>query len=99
MNTLIKLAAVTVAALAVPAVSYAQTTNDRPLTRAEVRQQLIDIEQAGYNPATANDIDYPSDVQAAQRRLAQTKMANQNGAGATTSGYGAPANNATQSGE
>lgn len=99
MNTLIKLAAVTAAALVIPAVSYAQSGNDRPLTRAEVRQQLIDIEQAGYNPATANDIDYPADVQAAQRRLAQTKMANQNGAGANTSGYGAPANNATQSGD
>lgn len=97
MNTLVKLAAVS--ALILPAISYAQYGNDRPLTRAEVRQQLIDVENAGYNPATANDINYPADIQAAQRRIAQSQMANQNGNGANTSGYGAPANNATQSGQ
>ncbi|WP_322104405.1 DUF4148 domain-containing protein [Paraburkholderia sp. J41] len=96
MNTFVKLAAVS--ALVLPAISYAQYGNDRPLTRAEVRQQLIDIENAGYNPAIADDLNYPADIQAAQRRLAQSQAAAQNG-GPNTSGYGAPARGATQSGQ
>jgi hypothetical protein len=38
-------------------------------TRAEVRAELAALEAAGFNPA-ANDLDYPNDIRAAQRRLA-----------------------------
>ena len=55
MNTLIK--AVTLAvALAAPVASFAQS--EQPLTRAEVKAQLKQIEQAGYNPAAAVDANY-----------------------------------------
>ena len=78
------ISAVAVAAvLAVPAISFAQAT--QPLTRAEVRAQLVELEKAGYNPAT-NDIDYPQNLQAAQQRVEEERMAAGN-----TSGYGAPA--------
>lgn len=54
------------AALAAPVASFAQSNNG-PVTRAEVRHQLIQVERAGYNPAR-NDPSYPSDIQAAERR-------------------------------
>jgi hypothetical protein len=67
MNSLIKAVALAVV-LAAPVASFAQS--NQPLTRAEVRAQLIQIEKAGYNPATANDYDYPANIQAAEARVA-----------------------------
>jgi len=87
MKSLIQ-AVVVAAVLAVPAVSFAQS-NQQPLTRAEVKAQLIQLEKAGYNPATANDYDYPANIQAAEARVAA-----QNG-GAT--GYGGVANGTSNS--
>jgi hypothetical protein len=55
-------------ALATPALSFAQTNG--PLTRAEVRADLVRVEQAGYNPSRAADIDYPADIQAAEAKIA-----------------------------
>jgi hypothetical protein len=55
-------------ALSVPALSFAQS-QQAPLTRAEVRAQLAQIEQAGYNPAH-NDNNYPADIQAAEAKVA-----------------------------
>lgn len=64
------LKAITLAlAVAVPVVSYSQPSN-QPLTRAQVRAQLREIERAGYDPARAKDPSYPSDIQAAEARLA-----------------------------
>jgi len=88
---------------AVPAASFAQQANPGPLTRAQVRQELIDLESVGYNPATASNVDYPLDVQAAMRRLAQkrandARVAQQNGGQAARSGYGAPSGAASTSG-
>jgi len=60
-------AAIAAAVLSAPVASFAQQSN-QPVTRAEVRQQLIQLEQAGYNPA-ARDPYYPSDIQAAQARV------------------------------
>lgn len=81
-------AVVVAAVLAVPAMSFAQSSQ-QPLTRAEVRAQLIQIEKAGYNPATANDYDYPANIQAAEARVAA-----QNGG----SSYGGTANGSSDSG-
>lgn len=57
------------AALALPAVSFGQSSNG-PLTREQVRSQLIELEHAGYNPGRADNVHYPRDIQAAQGRVA-----------------------------
>lgn len=82
MNKLIS-AVVVAAAVAIPAISFAQSA--QPLTRAEVRAQLVELEKAGYSPA-ADDVNYPQDLQAAQQRVDAERLAQGN-----TSGYGAPA--------
>jgi hypothetical protein len=46
---------------------------NQPLTRAEVRQQLVDIEAAGYNPRRGNDTNYPEDAQVAEQRVFATQ--------------------------
>jgi hypothetical protein len=55
------------AVVAVPAVSFAQSV--QPLTRAQVRAELVQLEQAGYNPGNGNDATYPRDIQAAEARV------------------------------
>lgn len=57
-----------VAALWAPALSFAQS--NAPLTRAEVRADLVHVEQAGYTPGAGNDNNYPADIQAAEARIA-----------------------------
>ncbi|WP_213780697.1 DUF4148 domain-containing protein [Caballeronia sp. dw_276] len=54
--------------LTVPVLSFAQTNG--PVTRAEVRADLVRVEQAGYNPSLGNDIHYPADIQAAEAKIA-----------------------------
>jgi hypothetical protein len=78
--------AVAVAAvLTVPAVSFAQS--NAPLTRAEVRAQLVQFEKAG--PADTNT-SYPVQTQAAESNVAA-----QNGA---STGYGGAAYGSSASG-
>lgn len=67
MKSLIKAVAVAVV-LSAPVASFAQS--NQPVTRAQVKAQLIQLEKAGYNPATANDLDYPTNIQAAEARVA-----------------------------
>jgi Domain of unknown function (DUF4148) len=76
------------AVLAVPAVSFAQS--NAPVTRAEVRAQLIQLEKAGYNPSDADNANYPADIQKAEARVAS-----ENGA---ANGYGGVANGSSASG-
>ena len=73
-----------------PAISFAQSVRNGPVTRAQVLQELIDLESVGYNPAVANEVNYPENVQAAMRRLEarranEARMAQQDVA---QSGYG-----------
>ena len=75
MKSLIKAVALVIA-IAAPVASFAQS--EQPLTRAEVRAQLIQIEQAGYNPAVATDSTYPADIQAAEAAVASQKDAGSN---------------------
>lgn len=89
MKSLIKAVAVALV-LAAPVASFAQSNG--PLTRAEVRAQLVQLEQAGYRPAAGRDPYYPADIQAAEARVAA-----QNG-NAQTSGYGSATNGSSQSG-
>ncbi|MCA7996776.1 DUF4148 domain-containing protein [Burkholderia metallica] len=57
---------------AVPALSFADTSHG--LTRADVRAELVRLEQAGYNPARSGP-HYPDDVVAAL----QVARSDQNG--------------------
>ncbi|NPT53116.1 DUF4148 domain-containing protein [Paraburkholderia elongata] len=86
MKSLIKAVALVVV-LAAPVASFAQS--EQPLTRAEVKAQLIQIEQAGYNPAVATDSTYPADIQTAEARVAAQH---------DTTGYGSSANGSSQTG-
>jgi hypothetical protein len=87
MNSLIKTVAIAVA-LSAPVASFAQTS--QPVTRAEVRNQLVQLEKAGYNPAMADNATYPADIQAAEARVA-----GQNG---STSGVGGVVAGSSESG-
>ncbi|KWO43203.1 hypothetical protein WT97_18720 [Burkholderia sp. MSMB1459WGS] len=49
-----------------------------PLTRAQVREELMRLEAAGYDPAKGDEGEYPADIQAAEAKLAEqerTRMA------------------------
>jgi len=83
-------AAVTI--FAAPSVSFAQSTNG-PVTRAEVRADLAQLERVGYHPEGA-DLNYPADIQMAEARVAQQAGANPGIASdvdVATSGSGASA--------
>jgi hypothetical protein len=60
-------AALVASALAAPAVSFAQDAT-APVTRAEVRADLVRLEQVGYRPS-AKDVHYPANIQAAEARI------------------------------
>jgi hypothetical protein len=60
-------AIVAASVLAAPAVSFAQS--DSPVTRAQVRAELIQLQKAGYVPG-GEDPNYPANVQAAEARVA-----------------------------
>ncbi|NHV31124.1 DUF4148 domain-containing protein [Burkholderia sp. D-99] len=57
---------VVAAALAAPAITFAQET--QPLTRAQVRNELVQLERAGYNPM---DYYYADSLQAAEAKIAR----------------------------
>lgn len=98
-RTLIQ-AAFVAALVAAPALSFAQVQNNGPVTRAEVRSELIQLEKAGYNPATANDATYPADIQAAEARVNQQEgLAQAQTPAAETSGYGPSTSGSAQSGQ
>jgi Domain of unknown function (DUF4148) len=74
--------------VAVPAVSFAQS--NEPLTRADVRAQLVQLENAGYSLA-GDQTTYPENIQAAQARVNA-----ENGLAAAS--YGMSANGSSASG-
>jgi hypothetical protein len=57
------------------AVADAQAT--QPLTPAQVKQELIEMEQAGYDPA-GNQLDYPANLKVARERVEAQHMARAN---------------------
>ncbi|CAG9252703.1 conserved exported hypothetical protein [Paraburkholderia unamae] len=81
-------AAVVAVPVAVPAVSFAQSS--APVTRAQVRAELVQLEKAGYNPA-ADYVDYPQNLQAAEARVSAQN-------GAVASAYGGVAGGASAAG-
>ncbi|SIT35804.1 conserved exported hypothetical protein [Paraburkholderia ribeironis] len=72
---------VVAAVLAIPALSFAQS--NQPLTRAEVRAQLVELQNAGYNPAS-DQAQYPKNIEAAQARLNARKSLSASSYGAST---------------
>jgi mannitol-specific phosphotransferase system IIBC component len=90
MKSIIKAVALVVA-VAAPVVSFAQA--DLPLTRAKVTAELVQLEKAGYSPATSRDTTYPADIQAAESRVqaqaggpAKATVVADSGVGSGTSG-------------
>jgi hypothetical protein len=83
MKAIVKTTAIAIT-LVVPALSFAQTSNG-PVTRDQVRAQLIELEHAGYNPAHGNRGTYPAEIQAAEARVA-AKHNGMNDASATDVG-------------
>jgi hypothetical protein len=55
-------------ALIVPVASFAQSNG--PVTRAQVRAELVQLEKAGYSPARGSDPHYPDDLLAAEAKVA-----------------------------
>ena len=91
MKSLIKAVAIA-AVLAVPVASFAQS--NQPVTRAQIRTELVQLEKAGYVPSNSNDTQYPANIQAAEARVAAQKSAAQTG----STGYGPGANGSSQAG-
>ncbi|WP_322023489.1 DUF4148 domain-containing protein [Burkholderia sp. BCC1977] len=95
MKSLVQ-AVVVAAALVVPVVSFAQSGS--ALTRAQVRAELVQLQQAGYNTASGEDPHYPEAIQAATARVAEQQRALAQAQGADASGYGAQVQGASASG-
>jgi hypothetical protein len=78
------------AVLAAPALTFAQSNNG-PLTRAQVKAELIQIENAGYHPASKG-LHYPDDIQAAESRLNVQSSTAYGGVVSSATGTGGTAN-------
>ena len=90
MKSLIQ-AVVVAAAIAAPVAVFAQS--NAPVTRAQVKAELIQFEQAGGRTNFSNDPYYPADAQQAQARV-DAQNGNNQGIGGVQSGSsaaGAPA--------
>jgi Domain of unknown function (DUF4148) len=64
----------TLSAVVSSTLTFAQSAS-APLTRAQVRADLIRIEQAGYSLSSHDDTKYPADIQAAEARVAAQNAA------------------------
>ncbi|HEF5872135.1 TPA: DUF4148 domain-containing protein [Burkholderia cenocepacia] len=69
--------------------AFAQST--APLTRAQVRDELMRLEAAGYDPAKGDDGEYPADIQAAEAKLAEQDRARMAASAAPADAPGMPA--------
>ncbi|MFM0480598.1 DUF4148 domain-containing protein [Paraburkholderia strydomiana] len=87
-------AVIIVVALATPLSSFAQQSNG-PVSRAQVRAEVVQLEKAGYNPAQRDEARYPADIQAAEARVA----AGNSSAQANAQGVGGVPGGAAQSGQ
>ncbi|MCP3706384.1 DUF4148 domain-containing protein [Paraburkholderia sp. CNPSo 3274] len=72
MKSLVQ-AVVIAAALAAPVAAFAQS--NQPVTRAQVRADMVQVEKAGFNPARSNPNEYPANIQAAEARVAAQNSA------------------------
>ena len=83
-------AVVVAAALTAPIAVFAQS--NQPVSRAQVRAELVQLEQTGWRPAAGADPQYPADIQAAEAKVAAA-----NGAAGTT-GVGGVAAGSSETG-
>ncbi|CAD6544991.1 hypothetical protein LMG27952_04226 [Paraburkholderia hiiakae] len=60
-------------ALAAPAIAFAQSNG--ALTRAEVRNQLVQLEKAGYRTGDGDQTTYPQQIQQAEARVSRSAAA------------------------
>lgn len=93
MKSLINAVAV-VAALTIPVASFAQANNQ--VTRAQVRNELAQLEKAGFRVGQGDQATYPAPIQTAMARVAaQDKSAGAFGGvsnGSSAAGASATAN-------
>jgi Domain of unknown function (DUF4148) len=85
-------AIVIASALAAPSFVFAQ--ENAPVTRAQVKAELVQLEKAGYTPGAGDNASYPVQLQAAEARVAgQDEQSSYGGVagGSSASGYRAPA--------
>ncbi|MGA3249884.1 MAG: DUF4148 domain-containing protein [Paraburkholderia sp.] len=87
MESLIKAVALAVV-IAAPVASFAQS--NQPVTRAQVRADLVQLELTGWRPGVGDDPHYPADIQ-----TAEAKVAASNGA----TGIGGAANGSSDMGQ
>jgi Domain of unknown function (DUF4148) len=73
MKSLIQAVVVAAAVLAAPVAAFAQS--NQPVTRAEVRADLVQVEKAGYYPNRQNPQASPTELQAAEARVAAQNTA------------------------
>ncbi|AOI72864.1 DUF4148 domain-containing protein [Burkholderia ubonensis] len=78
--------------------TFAQSAS-APLTRAQVRADLIRLERAGYNPSANDDANYPADIQAAEAKAAAQDAASSDQQVATESMGGMPEHGASEAGK
>jgi hypothetical protein len=81
--------------LAAPALTFAQGNNG-PLTRAQVKAELAQIEDAGYHPAQKG-LHYPDDIQAAEAKLNARSSTAYGGVVNSTTGAGNTVNAQSES--
>ena len=81
MKSLIQ-AVVVAAALAAPVAVFAQS--NQPVTRAQVRAELVQLEQTGWRPGEGDHTTYPAQIQAAEAKVAAENGAT--GVGGVVSG-------------
>ncbi|SAK51227.1 membrane protein [Caballeronia catudaia] len=74
------------AVIALAAAPLAALAQSEGLTRAQVRQDLQRVEQAGYNPSE-RDAFYPDNIQAAEQKLQ------------SSTAYGSPSDGTSASGQ
>lgn len=76
--------------IAAPVASFAQSS--QPVSRAQVRAELAELEKAGYDPH--DWLHYPENIQAAEAKVAAQNAAAQ----APVSGYGGAVDGTSRSG-
>jgi hypothetical protein len=91
MKTIAKVLASCVIVVA-PVFAFAQSQN-APLTRAQVKAELAELQRAGYSTASGDDANYPNDIQAAEAKVAAQHNADQ-----TNQAYGGMHSGAEASG-
>jgi hypothetical protein len=82
---LVRLLAVA-AVFATPLASFAHANS--PVTRESVREELVQLRNAGYNPST-DQAQYPRNIEAAEARLHAQDRAEANAYGAAAAGTSA----------